>query len=880
MDPITQAFIQGAAGAGGSSTYVDDVFSNYLYTGQSTTKTITNGVDNLGEGGMLWVKNRDNARGHQLYDTERKASGSNTTSDHSLSSDSTGAARDMSPNGIVTWKNDGWAVLGGDGDIKQNGFGDYARWNFRKAPGFFDIVTFTETASDLTLNHKLGCMPGMIIFKRTNGTSAWWTYHSSLVGNASNGSDEYLRLNGTNTAGYDAQWGTITNSTFTFKPGFIGSGSGTEWIAYLFGGGTSTASTARSVDFDGSGDYLSTGSSSEFTMGTGDFTIECWVKFDDTSNRGVFQISDQAGGLSSAGGGGGGGTIAFSHNGSSWHVYGAASSHNTGYNRSINQWYHIAYTRSSGISRCFVDGIQTHEFADTHNYNGTYVAIGGYYTTSYLMQGEISNFRIIKGTALYTGGFRPSNKPLESITNTKLLCCNNSSVTGSTTSSGVNITSNGNPTASTKNPFTDSAGFVFGEEGDQQIIKCGMYQGYGSERYIDVGFEPQWVLAKNIDDGRNWIIIDDMRGAADITNNTDSRGLFPNINNDEVPGNYIGMTSRGFKLLAGESSTNKSGDMYIYMAIRRPDGHVGKPAEAGTNVFSITYGKNDNTLPTFVSNHVTDFTLFKNPTANQPWYSQERIHGTQYMVPSSTAAEANSGNNTWDFMDGYYKATGNWTTDMNWMWKRGAGFDVVNWNGNGIVTEHVHNLGRAPEFMIVKRRSATEDWTCYHKGLNGGTNPSHYYIQLNGTSGQGQYTNYEPGNPGNYNMWNREDPTSTHFTIGEHDRVNTNGQTYMALLFSSVEGISKVGYYSGNGSANLTITTGFQPRFLLIKRADGSGAWHLFDSVRGMGATDKLLQLNSNAAQLDVNYVTVSSTGWNTEGTSLTNGQYIYYAHA
>jgi hypothetical protein len=47
-----------------------------------------------------------------------------------------------------------------------------------------------------------------------------------------------------------------------------------------------------------------------------------------------------------------------------------------------------------------------------------------------------------------------------------------------------------------------------------------------------------------------------------------------------------------------------------------------------------------------------------------------------------------------------------------------------------------------------------------------------------------------------------------------------------------------------------------------------------------MGATDKLLQLNSNAAQLDVNYVTVSSTGWNTEGTSLTNGQYIYYAHA
>ena len=83
MDNVTELLVKGAAGAAGGATYVDDVFSNYLYTGQSTTKTITNGVDNLGEGGMLWVKNRDNARGHQLYDTERLASGSNTTSDYS-----------------------------------------------------------------------------------------------------------------------------------------------------------------------------------------------------------------------------------------------------------------------------------------------------------------------------------------------------------------------------------------------------------------------------------------------------------------------------------------------------------------------------------------------------------------------------------------------------------------------------------------------------------------------------------------------------------------------------------------------------------------------------------------------------------------------------
>jgi len=882
MDPITQAFIQGAAGAsGGDPVYVDNVFSNYPYQGNNGAQTALGpGVD-FTEGGLAWVKRRNNAESHYFFDTERPKDGSNYTS---LASNTTNGAITRAWN--IALNNNGLAFNDNDGGINASG-STYVNWQFRKAKGFFDIVTFTETGSDLTLNHKLGCMPGMIIFKRTDGTGTWWAYHSSLVGNAANGSDEYLRFSGTNPAGYDALWGTITDSIFTFKPGFIGSGSGSEWVAYLFGGGTSTAANARSVHFDGSGDYLSTGSSSDFTMGTGDFTIECWVKFDDTSNRGIFQISDQAGGLSSVGGGGAGGTIAFSHNGGSWHVYGAASAHNTGYTRSINQWYHIAYTRSSGISRCFVDGIQTHEFADTHNYNGTYVVVGGYYNTSYLMQGEISNFRIIKGTALYTGGFRPSNKPLESITNTKLLCCNNASVTGSTTTSAT-ISSTGDPTASTKNPFTDSAGFVFGEEGDQQIIKCGMYQGYGSERYIDVGFEPQWVLAKNIDDtgGKNWIIIDDMRGASDITNNTDSRGLFPNLNNNEVSGNYIGMTSRGFKLLAGESATNKSGDMYIYMAIRRPDGHVGKPAEAGTNVFNTIYGTSS-ANPTFVSGFPVDFAFQRKTGQSQDWYTGARILGNRNMRFNNGAAEDTSASsNTWRwyFPNGWHEYSADQTANQSWMWKRGAGFDIVNWTGNGIVTEHVHNLGRAPEFMIVKRRSATEDWTCYHKGLNGGTNPSYYYIQLNATSGEGAYTNYEPGNPGNYNMWNREDPTSTHITIGEHDRVNTNSETYTALLFASVTGISKVGSFTGSNST-VSVNLGFQPRFLILRRGNGTGNWVTLDTVRGWGAgDDQYMRLNETGQSAAHDVGAPTSTGFDVTGGSSdynsAGSTYIYYAHA
>ena len=79
MDPITQAFIQGAAGVSGGATYVDDVYSTYLYEGQNSTLTVNNGIDLLGEGGLVWIKNRDNARSHILYTTAFLDSGSTTS---------------------------------------------------------------------------------------------------------------------------------------------------------------------------------------------------------------------------------------------------------------------------------------------------------------------------------------------------------------------------------------------------------------------------------------------------------------------------------------------------------------------------------------------------------------------------------------------------------------------------------------------------------------------------------------------------------------------------------------------------------------------------------------------------------------------------------
>ena len=124
------------------------------------------------------------------------------------------------------------------------------------------------------------------------------------------------------------------------------------------------------------------------------------------------------------------------------------------------------------------------------------------------------------------------------------------------------------------------------------------------------------------------------------------------------------------------------------------------------------------------------------------------------------------------------------------------------------------------------------------------------------------------------------------FSVGNSYTMGSN-EKYIMLLFASVPGISKCGYYTGTGS-NPTITTGFSPRFLLIKRTNTSGDWMTFDTVRGFsqgsGSADCYLKLNSHDAQNcsdDWGYPTsdgfVIATNQQTGGNT---SQYIYYAHA
>jgi hypothetical protein len=166
-----------------------------------------------------------------------------------------------------------------------------------------------------------------------------------------------------------------------------------------------------SLLLDGTGDYISSPSTSDLAFGTGDFTIECWAYKSAGSNNGILQISSTSGGLqanstlnlsitSFAG------TIGIYANNSSYT--------STAFTNTTNVWYHYAIVRNNGITKFYFNGNLVTDIGtsgaitDTTNYTGTYLAIGGYYSTSYLWNGYIDELRITNGYARYTGNFTPS----------------------------------------------------------------------------------------------------------------------------------------------------------------------------------------------------------------------------------------------------------------------------------------------------------------------------------------------------------------------------------------------------------------------------------------------------------------------------------------
>ena len=867
--------MQGAA----TKTYVDDVFSTYVYKGNASERSITTGIDMAGEGGMVWFKNRDNGnQDHRLFDTTQPPQSSSPYYSYPIITNAT-YARGPSANGLKSFNSDGFTVFT-DSSINGNNE-DIASWSFRKAAGFFDIVSYTGNGSNRNISHNLGCKPGCIMIKRTDDADDWAVYHNGFY-DYQGSNHYYAKLNTTDAQQYGgAVWNNTAPTTTHFRVGTDGKVNANEgtYIAYLFAGGSDrTSSTSASVGFDGSGDYLLAASSSDFTM-TGDFTMEGF--FYPESVSGIQVILNGRGSASS------GGPVIYMNGTTLVFDNGTGTVCSKSSAVENYQWYHVAGTRSGNTWKLYLNGFKIAEGTDSTSYSSSVgFMIGQSHHGNEEFQGKISNVRLTKGQVLYTSSFIPPTAVLTTTSqdatasNVKLLCCNDSSdVTGSTVTAGA-ITSSGNPSTSIVTPFIDPESFKFGADEDKNIIKCGLYRGNGSSTGPKVycGWEPSYVLIKNVSTSNYWILTDSMRG---INSGSEADSLlYPNDDDSEDSSNRLELSSTGFNIVDSASDVNGNNDFMLYIAIRRPDGYVGKPPDAGTDVFAMDT-QISNGYPMYISNFVVDYALHRDPTYSGTWegdwYSVSRLQGPDTLITNGSGTEQAGTWQHWDYNNGFGENGSTSYTDwQSWMWKRGQGFDVVTYKGNGNIAgdQIAHSLNAVPEMIWIKNRDETRNWPVYHKGLNGGTDPADHYIYLN-------MNGTESNDAG---FWNDTMPTSTHFTLGTYGEVS-NAQQYMAMLFSSVEGISKCGYYSGS-SSSVTVTTGFQPRFVLIKRATGVGQWTMFDTTRGWTAgNDQMLELSDNAAQSNsFDYGEPTATGFTiTTGQSATNNNgdtYIYYAHA
>jgi hypothetical protein len=170
--------------------------------------------------------------------------------------------------------------------------------------------------------------------------------------------------------------------------------------------GNAKTSTAQykfgtaSMLFDGTGDYVTLPSHSFKPFNTGDFTIECFARFDAIDGKGLFQLG--ASYLPSAITGPA--VFASVDTNNPWRIYYGTSHADASVSPSANTWYHVAYVRSSGVTKLYVDGTSVISQNDTTNYTNTFFVIGGGYSSSFLMDGYIDDFRI-SHMARYTSNF-------------------------------------------------------------------------------------------------------------------------------------------------------------------------------------------------------------------------------------------------------------------------------------------------------------------------------------------------------------------------------------------------------------------------------------------------------------------------------------------
>jgi len=431
---------------------------------------------------------------------------------------------------------------------------------------------------------------------------------------------------------------------------------------------------------------------------------------------------------------------------------------------------------------------------------------------------------------------------------------------------------------------------AFGEDEDEYICRVDRYNGNGSTKTVDLGFEPQFLFVKKAGSAggaADWILVDSMRGLPVGGNDS---FLAANKSAAETSTlNAFNLTATGFTVATSDYRVNTLNVAYIYMAIRRPM----KTPTAGTEVYNNLANRVGTSAAATISGvgFAVDLMIPFAETTGSSKPFVDRLRGaTKYLLPPYTNAEQTSTNVVTSFasMDGvivgadslqvinnYYSSSRRYAASF---FKRATGFmDVVVANASNPAAANSHNLGVVPELIIIRRTAYTgNNWSVSTNHTS--TTMTSKWLNSTSVSGQGLNTAYTA----NYNLLGAQ-PTATNFTM-----INQSDGPFACYLFATLAGVSKVGSYTGT-AATLNIDCGFSAaaRFVLITRVDAAGDFYMWDSARGIvaGNSPYLIINTTGASVTNTDYIDPLSAGFTVTSSApaalnASGGNYIFLAIA
>ena len=251
--------------------------------------------------------------------------------------------------------------------------------------------------------------------------------------------------------------------------------------------------------FDGSGDYFTVSYNSVFNLAGNTFTVEAWICLTgdaavDFDGKNVSTIAAYGGATTNTGWSfniiqSGTNSINFQTNGSGVNLTSA------NFTFAKNKWYHVAFVRNGSANAIYVDGVSqtltTNTYSGVSTINQSLKISSERIFTNYNHDfvGYISNFRIVNGSAVYTGNFTPSTAPLTAITNTSFLTCQSNRFRDNS-SNNFTITRNGDVSVQRFSPFAPSAAYSTATIGGS-----GYFDGTGD--YLRVGAASDWTFLSN-----------------------------------------------------------------------------------------------------------------------------------------------------------------------------------------------------------------------------------------------------------------------------------------------------------------------------------------------------------------------------------------------